>query len=188
MPFVGLAAVLPQFAPPLAPGMAIVSINAGGVNRPSLRAFEIRSRHDSRSWDVSTYGLRSSAVSRCDENGGGLVGKGCVGHACSPGMSLFGHRLLVDRPDRLPGRAVEDVEKTRLAGLRDDVDRLAVAPDRRQLRRRAVVEVPEIVVHHLEVPQPPAGSRIERQERRAEQVGADPIGAVVVVGRRAGGK
>src|SRR5207253_2642309 len=36
------------------------------------------------------YGLISSFVNDCFTNGGGFVGKGCVGHVCSPGISLFG--------------------------------------------------------------------------------------------------
>src|SRR4030095_12947629 len=36
------------------------------------------------------YGLMSSFVNDCFTKGGGLVGKGCVGHDCSPGISLFG--------------------------------------------------------------------------------------------------
>src|SRR5688572_31273049 len=36
------------------------------------------------------YGLTSSFVNDCFTKGGGLVGKGCVGHVSSPGISLFG--------------------------------------------------------------------------------------------------
>ena len=35
-------------------------------------------------------GLISFSVKDCRANGGGAVGNGCVGHACSPGMSDFG--------------------------------------------------------------------------------------------------
>src|SRR4030095_5526125 len=35
-------------------------------------------------------GLMSSFVNDCFTKGGGLVGNGCVGHVCSPGISLFG--------------------------------------------------------------------------------------------------
>ena len=68
---------------------------------------------------------------------------------------------------------------------RDDFAVAAVVADGGELRRRARVDVPEVVVHDLEVPQALAGARIERDDRRAEQVGADAIGAVEVVGGRA---
>ena len=118
-------------------------------------------------------------------NGGGLVGYGCVGQLCSPAISDLRHRPLLDRPDRLARHAVEHVEPAGLARHDDDVAVAPVLADGRQLRRRAGIQVPEIVVHELEVPQPLAGARVERDDRRAEQVGADPVGAVEVVGGRA---
>jgi len=92
IPFDGSAAVQPQFAPPWAPGIDTVSLNAGGVNSPSLRAFAMRVFQVSRCSAVRMYGLISSTVSRCGANGGGAVGNGCVGHAASPGISLEGTR------------------------------------------------------------------------------------------------
>src|SRR6187549_3114026 len=90
-PLVGFDAVVPQLAPPCAPGMATVSIpTAGGVNRPRLRAFDNRSAHCCRCSGVRTYGLRSPTVRCCGAKAGGLVGNGCVGHECSPGTSLCG--------------------------------------------------------------------------------------------------
>ena len=89
-PLVGWAAVVPQLAPPCAPGIETVSIpTAGGVNNPPLRALAILSFHDARSSGVRMYGLISFTLSDCLAKGGGLVGKGCVGHASSPGTSLF---------------------------------------------------------------------------------------------------
>src|SRR6266567_6834743 len=90
IPLEGLAAVLPQFAPPRAPGSDRLSYNPGGVNRPSLRMLAIRSFHEARSCGVRIYGFTSAAVIRCRANGGGRVGIGWVGHACSPGISLGG--------------------------------------------------------------------------------------------------
>jgi hypothetical protein len=72
------------------PGIETVSINAGGVNGPSLRAFAIRPSIVSYCSGDSSQGLTSSTPNVIFANGGGLVGKGCVGHACSPGTSLFG--------------------------------------------------------------------------------------------------
>jgi hypothetical protein len=44
VPFVGLTAELPQFAPPLCPGSSIEPFMLGGVNTPSLREFFSNSR------------------------------------------------------------------------------------------------------------------------------------------------
>ena len=115
-----------------------------------------------------------------------MVGNGCVGHVCSPGMSLCGTGRSSIGQIGVAGDAIEHVQEARLAGERDDVDVAAVVPDRRQLRRRVVVEVPEVVVRRLEVPQALAGARVERDQAIGEQVGADAVGAVVVVGGRAG--
>ena len=96
------------------------------------------------------------------------------------------HRPFFDRPDRLTGDPVEHVEEAGLAGQRHHVAARAVLHDGRQLRGGAGVEVPQVVVHELEVPDPLAGAGVERQEARAVQVRARAIGAVVVVGRRPG--
>ena len=118
--------------------------------------------------------------------------RGCRERLRRPGLFTrhvaLRHGAFLDRPDRRARNAVEDVEETRLAGDRDHVDALAVPLDGRQLRRRVAVEVPEVVVGHLEVPQPLARSRVERDDRAAEQVGAGPVRAVVVVGGRPDGK
>ena len=55
-----------------------------------------------------------------------------------------------------------------------------------QLRRRGEVVVPQVVVHDLVVPHALAGARVERDQAVRVEVAADAIGAVVVVGRRAG--
>src|SRR5689334_3720818 len=89
-PLVGLAAVVPQLAPPCAPGIATVSMpTAGGTNSPPFRALAMRSVHVARCSAVRMYGLISLSVSDCFAKGGGFVGYGWVGHACSPGTSLF---------------------------------------------------------------------------------------------------
>jgi hypothetical protein len=62
IPFEGLAAVLPQLAPPRAPGNDKLSYNPGGVNKPSLRILAIRSFQEARSCGVRIYGFTSSAV------------------------------------------------------------------------------------------------------------------------------
>src|SRR5262245_5252582 len=89
-PLAGFTAPLPQFDPPRAPGIEIVSVKPGGVYSPSLRILLMRSFHAARSSAVRIYGFTSSADANCRAKGGGAVGNGCVGHACSPGMRLFG--------------------------------------------------------------------------------------------------
>src|SRR5688572_21053742 len=103
---------------------------------------------------------------------------------------LTGHvglrnRPLDDRPDRLPGLPIEDVEEPLLRRLRDDLSRLAVLTDRQQLGRLRNVPVPEIVVNELLMPDSLAGARIDRDERVGEQVVALAIAAVEVVARAA---
>src|SRR5882724_10976346 len=90
VPFAGLAAVLPQLEPPRAPGSDRLSYKPGGVNRPSLRMLAIRSFHEACSAGVRMYGFTSAAVIFWRAKGGGMVGIGWVGQACSPGISLFG--------------------------------------------------------------------------------------------------
>ena len=90
IPVFGLAAVLPQFAPPTAPGCVIVALNwDNGVNNPVciLSIFRFQS---SRSSGVRKNGVMSADVISCLANGGTTVGNGCVGHASSPGKSLGG--------------------------------------------------------------------------------------------------
>ena len=90
MPFCGSAAVVPQFEPPWLPGIEIVSVRPGGVKMPSLRIFATRSRMAAYCSGDGSQGFTSSTVNVWRANGGGLVGKGCVGQDCSPGTSLCG--------------------------------------------------------------------------------------------------
>ena len=91
------------------------------------------------------------------------------------------HRALLDRPDRLAGRAIEHVQIPGLAGLCDDVDAAAVVTHRRQLRRGVVVHVPDVVMHGLEVPEALAGARVERDQAVRVEVVAVPVAAVEIV-------
>ena len=63
------------------------------------------------------------------------------------------HRALFDGPERLAGDAIEHEQETLFGRLRDGVDRLAVVANRDQLWGGVVVVVPQIVVHHLKMPQ-----------------------------------
>ena len=90
------------------------------------------------------------------------------------------HRPLLDRPDGLAGRAVEDVDEALLRRLGDRLDLFAVDGYVDQVRRRRHVVVPQPVVDELEVPHLLAGRRVEADQA----LGA----AVPVVRRRAGGQ
>ena len=88
------------------------------------------------------------------------------------------HRPLLDLDHRFARIPVQDEE---IAGLRrhgERVDRLAVALDVEEHRRRRRIVVPEIVVDGLEVPAVRAGADIDRDDRVGEQVGARPVAAV----------
>ena len=80
------------------------------------------------------------------------------------------NRALFDRPDRLAGLAIEDIQKRLLGRLRERLDRPAVDGDVGQDRRRRNVHVPDAVVHQLVVPLPLPGSQIDRDDALAEQV------------------
>src|SRR5690606_12232002 len=95
------------------------------------------------------------------------------------------HGPLLYRPQRLARHAIEDEQEAVLRRLRDDVDAPAFVRNGQELRRGREVVVPEIVMHGLEVPEPLARAHVERDETVAEQIRADAIRAVIVVGRRA---
>ena len=96
------------------------------------------------------------------------------------------HRTLFNRPERLAGHAIEDVEEAGLARVSDRVDVAAVLTHRDELRRRHVVEIPQVVMDRLEVPESLARPRVERDDAVGEEIRAVSIGAVEVVGRRTG--
>ena len=95
-------------------------------------------------------------------------------------------RTFLDRPERLTGDPVEHVEESGLARMGHDIDFLAVVPDADELRRGDVVEIPEIVMHGLEVPQALAGLHVERQQAVGKEVLAGAIAAIEVGGGRPG--
>ena len=105
-------------------------------------------------------------------NGGGLVGKGCVGQVSSPGISLGG----TGRSSMGHSGAPETRSKTQtnpcLLTCATTSTVLPVVLDLQQFRRGGIVVVPNVVVDHLEVPQPFAGAGIEGEQRIGEQVGA----------------
>jgi hypothetical protein len=88
IPVSGSNAPPPQFAPPINPGTISMPSSDGGVYRGPRRYFFISAWASALSSGVRSNA--SSSVTPCGENAGGLVGNGCVGHASSPGTSLFG--------------------------------------------------------------------------------------------------
>ena len=104
---------------------------------------------------------------------------GWVGEYHSPGAVPF-DLLLRDRPDRLAGDAVEDIEHTHLAGVRDRLDRLAVDSDVHQQRRRRHVIVPDLVMDELEVPFRLAGVEIDGHQAVAVETGAGALAAIEI--------
>ena len=90
------------------------------------------------------------------------------------------HRLLDDRPDRLSGDAIERVQPTLFGGHRDHLPRTARDRHVGDERRRRHVEVPDRMVHELEVPLALAGFQIDARKRFGKQVVAGPMAAVVI--------
>src|SRR6202040_329862 len=71
-------------APPAMPGMRMLLFEReNGVNNgPCSKAFNCSS---ARCLNSGVKSMRFSSVEPWRSNGGGLVGKGCVGDVCSPG-------------------------------------------------------------------------------------------------------
>ena len=112
-----------------------------------------------------------------------------VGLRCGGRLArLLRHGLLVDADERLAGRAVEDVDPTRLARLGDSFARNAVVLQIEQHDGARAVVVPDVVMHLLEVPAVFPGLRLDRDDRCRVQVVALAHGTVVVGARVAGGK
>ena len=89
--------------------------------------------------------------------------------------------LLVDPVERLPGRAVEEVQPARLPGRADPLHRVAVVLDVEQDRRSRRVVVPDVVVDLLEAPFDLPGVLVDRDDRRRVEVVALAVAAEPVV-------
>ena len=115
-------------------------------------------------------------------NAGGLVGTGWVADARSPGTVDAGSRPFFDRPHRGTRHPIEDVGPRLLGHLDDRLDPAPVHRDVGENRRRGVVVVEEVVVDRLKVPDALPRGDVHADDRRAEQVGAEPVAAEHVVG------
>ena len=97
------------------------------------------------------------------------------------------HLRFRHRPDRLSRHTIEGVEPALLGALRDRLATHAIHGDVDQVRRHRRVVIPDVVMHHLEVPLPLARLRIQCDQRVAEQVVAGAMAAVFVHQRHADG-
>ena len=173
LPSVGFAAVLPQFDPPWLPGHVDHFVEADRRERSVVSGLQdalpellaLLGRQDVR---VQIVGGELLARERRRARRERLRGP----QRFARHLGLLRHGTFLDRPDRLAGDAIEHVEIAGLAGHGDDIDGPAVPPDGRQLRGRVVVEIPDVVVDRLEMPEPLAGPDVERDEAVAEEVGA----------------
>ena len=127
--------------------------------------------------------MTSSSRKPWRSNGGGLVGKGCVGEYHSRGTVPFSTGRSSIGHTGSPVCAIEHEDPALLGRLRDRLDRLAVDGDVGEDRRARDVVVPDRMVDELEVPEALAGLQIDGDEALAEQIVAGPMAAEVVAGR-----
>ena len=119
--------------------------------------------------------------------GGGPGGHGLRGREALARHLGLRHRPLLDGPDGLARRPVEGVGPALLRGLHDDAARPPVDGHVEGHRGGGVVEVPDVVVHGLEVPAALAGLDVEGDDAGAEEPVPGPEPPVEVDGRRVGG-
>src|SRR5215467_14758751 len=93
---------------------------------------------------------------------------------------LLQHGAFVDADERLPRRAVENVDPAGLARLRDAHAKLTVDPEVEEHGRRGHVVVPDVVVDMLEMPAVLPGLHVDGNRRHREQIVAFAHDAVVV--------
>ncbi len=93
------------------------------------------------------------------------------------------HGTLDDIENRLAGDAVEREQQPGLVDDEERGNRRAAPLQVDDERSRLHVVIPDIVVHELEMPDIPAGVRIDRDHRRREQVVAGTVDADAIVVR-----
>ena len=198
MPVSGSAAVPPSmFTPPLAPGAyhehlilrrAVLALSVGRRSRDEVRSHPALLRKlQCRILDgrrvVDQVGLDQTLL---------RVRRGLDRDRLRRRRLLarhfaLQHRRLGDRPDRLAGRRDRARRPIPASSSRDDLARLPVDRDVEEVRRHRRVVVPDVVMHHLEVPLPLAGLHVDRDDAVAEQVVARAIAAVLVASGHADG-
>ena len=102
--------------------------------------------------------------------GGRLGGKRLGWRQLLAGYFRLWHRPLHDGPYRLAGFPVEGIEKRLLGGLEYAGDYTSIYRDIHQQGCGGGVVVPDIVMHHLEVPTALSGGYIERDQAGTEEV------------------
>ena len=117
--------------------------------------------------------MRSASTSPCCENGARLRRNRLRLRRLLARHVALQHRRLDDRPDRLARRAIERVDPALLRRLRDRLPPLPVHRDVHEVRRHRRVVVPDVVMHHLEMPLPLARSS-HRSRRGCCRTGCRP--------------
>src|SRR5882762_4182817 len=97
------------------------------------------------------------------------------------GHAAFGNRALLHRKQRFSGEPVEDKYESHLGHLRNRRNIPAIPPHRDEHGLRGQIVVPNIVVHHLVVPDELAAGGLERYQAVAEQIQAFAVCAVEIV-------
>ena len=115
----------------------------------------------------------------------GLEGEGLGRPGRLAGNGGGRHRAFLHAEDRLAGDAVQKEQHRRLVHHGDGGNGFAVLLDCQKHRRGVQVQVPDVVMGDLEVPQIFAGAGIHGNQRVGEQVGALVVAAIAVEGRRA---
>lgn len=93
------------------------------------------------------------------------------------------HRQFLDRPDRFSRHAVEHVDPAGLVGLHHRLDGPAVDDDVAEFGRADIVVFPDVVMHHLEMPDALAGTRVDGDQA----VGIHIVAGAVTAEIRRGG-
>ena len=136
-----------------------------------LRAEALRRQRARRRRDVRDVVLRCrSAASAAPAS----PGTGCVGQVFTPGISrrrASGARESATAA--VPVTRSKTNSRPCLVPCATRIDAPPVVRDREQRRRSRQVQIPQIVVDDLVVPEALAGVRVERDDRVGEQVRAD---------------
>ena len=133
-------------------------------------------------WTSGVRSFRSSTVMPCRSKGAGLVGMGCVGAVHSPGTSDLGTAVSSIGQMGSPVLTIENVCERLFGELRHDFTRLSVHDDVGQDGVRRDIEVPDVMVDDLVVPDSLTSRRIQRHQRRREQIQARAVTPIRVAG------
>src|SRR6185369_10396348 len=85
---------------------------------------------------------------------------------------------LFDRPQMFSRHPVKNIQKAEFCGLGNHIDLLASVQHREQCGRSCGIVIPKVVMNELEIPQPLAGSCVERQKTIAIEISAVAVSAV----------